>query len=117
MQDGGVKRAGVPQFQQPHVLLVGGLNLFEELCQGFRATLEESGAQPVDWLKEARVVRTRLNKSSAEADAGAWSAAALEIIITAAAASPRPAAMGLLVVRRKTPWSCCTHAALLACAV
>ncbi len=52
-----MKRAGVPQFQQPHVLLVGGLNLFEELCQGFKATLEQAGAQPVDWLKDARTVR------------------------------------------------------------
>ena len=51
-----MKRAGVPQFQQPHVLLVGGLNLFEELCQGFKATLEECGAQPVDWLKDGKTV-------------------------------------------------------------
>ena len=56
-QEGGAKRGGVPQFQQPHVLLVGGFMLFEQLCAGFADALLAAGGQPVDWLKDGRMVR------------------------------------------------------------
>ena len=56
-QEGPAKRGGVPQFQQPHVLLVGGFTLFEELCSGFKEALEQAGGQPVDWLKDGKMVR------------------------------------------------------------
>ncbi|BDA41680.1 Putative epoxidase LasC [Coccomyxa sp. Obi] len=48
------KRGGVPQFQQPHVMLVGGLRLCEELFSGFTESLRQAGGQPVDWLKDCK---------------------------------------------------------------
>ncbi|KAK9908903.1 hypothetical protein WJX75_004497 [Coccomyxa subellipsoidea] len=49
------KRGGVPQFMQPHVMLVGGLRLCEELFGGFKANLQKAGGQDVDWLKDCSV--------------------------------------------------------------
>ncbi len=50
------KRGGVPQFQQPHVMLCGGLRLCEDLFGGFKDNLRKAGAQDVDWLKDCSVV-------------------------------------------------------------
>lgn len=41
-------------------MLMGGLRLCEELFVGFKDTLKQSGAQPVDWLKDSTVVRVCL---------------------------------------------------------
>jgi hypothetical protein len=64
LQEAGAKRGGVPQFQQPHVLLVGGFMLFEQLCAGFADALLAAGGQPVDWLKDGRMVRFKPCRSS-----------------------------------------------------
>ena len=51
MQEGG-KRGGVPQYIQPHALLVQGLRAMESLFPGFREELVAAGGQPIDWLKD-----------------------------------------------------------------
>ena len=56
MQDGNHKRGGVPQFSQPHVMLVGGMQHCEELFPRFQERLLAAGGQAVDWLRDCRVV-------------------------------------------------------------
>ena len=56
MQDGPQKRGGVPQFAQPHVMLVGGMQHCEKLFPGFKERLLKAGGQSVDWLRDCCVV-------------------------------------------------------------
>lgn len=51
------KRGGVPQYGQPHALLVGGFRAARSLFPGFDEDLESAGAQRVDWLKHHHSVR------------------------------------------------------------
>ena len=55
-QDGTSKRGGVPQFTQPHVMLVGGMQHCEELFPQFQERLLAAGGQAVDWLRDCCVV-------------------------------------------------------------
>jgi len=51
------KRGGVPQYNQPHALLVGGLQAMEKLFPGFSAELVAAGGVTMDWLREVNSVR------------------------------------------------------------
>lgn len=46
------KRRGVPQSVQPHILLVRGYRIIEELFPGIGSQLSASGAPTIDWLQE-----------------------------------------------------------------
>ncbi|KAK9827652.1 hypothetical protein WJX81_004004 [Elliptochloris bilobata] len=48
------KRGGVPQYFQPHTLLVGGLQAMESFFPGFGDDLVAAGAQRIDWLRDMR---------------------------------------------------------------
>ncbi|PMB42650.1 monooxygenase [Fischerella thermalis CCMEE 5330] len=45
-------RKGVPQSVQPHVLLVRGYRILEELFPGIGSQLSAAGALTIDWLRE-----------------------------------------------------------------
>ena len=51
-QQGAGKRGGVPQYIQPHALLVRGLRSMEALFPGFGEELVAAGGQPIDWLRD-----------------------------------------------------------------
>ncbi|KAK9844050.1 hypothetical protein WJX81_003008 [Elliptochloris bilobata] len=48
------KRGGVPQYAQPHALLVRGLQAMESFFPGFGNDLVAAGAQRLDWLRDLR---------------------------------------------------------------
>ncbi len=50
------KRGGVPQYNMPHGLLMGGLHAMELLFPGFKEELVAAGAARIDWLKQFRTV-------------------------------------------------------------
>lgn len=52
------KRGGVPQYTQPHALLLSGLRAMEALFPGFSDELVAAGAQRIDWLQEMHSVRS-----------------------------------------------------------
>lgn len=56
-QQGSGKRGGVPQYIQPHALLVRGLLSMESLFPGFGKELVAAGGRPVDWLRDMLSVR------------------------------------------------------------
>jgi 2-polyprenyl-6-methoxyphenol hydroxylase-like FAD-dependent oxidoreductase len=45
-------RKGVPQSRHLHVLLARGAQILEQLFPGFRDSLCEAGAQPIDWCRD-----------------------------------------------------------------
>lgn len=54
-QEGPKLRPGVPQYDQPHLLVAGGLKAIEEMLPGFRAELVCRGGVEVDMLNNARL--------------------------------------------------------------
>ena len=46
----------MPQYTQPHALLVGGLQAMEKLFPGFSAELVAAGGVSVDWLRDINSV-------------------------------------------------------------
>ena len=58
------KRGGVPQYTQPHALLLSGLRAMEALFPGFSDELVAAGAKRIDWLQEMHSVRFRQSRSA-----------------------------------------------------
>eukprot|EP00877_Chromochloris_zofingiensis_P010510 jgi/Chrzof1/5712/Cz16g12210.t1 len=62
LQDIRARRKGVPQFQQPHVLLKRGLDEMEKLLPGVQQTLLDSGAHLFYAPRDIYVYDTRYGK-------------------------------------------------------
>lgn len=52
-----MKRQGVSQYKQPHVLLARGLELMQELFPGHKDQLIKAGALETDLLRDIIIVR------------------------------------------------------------
>lgn len=51
-----MKRQGVSQYKQPHVMLTRGLQLMEELFPNYQAKLHKAGALQTDHLRDTVIV-------------------------------------------------------------
>ena len=58
-EGGTIRRSGVPQFRQLHVMLMRGIKEFESIIPGFKAALVTAGAQSLHLLKESVVASIR----------------------------------------------------------
>ena len=75
LSDAAEPRSGVPQGNHAHGLLAGGLNALDEIFPGYRKSLIEAGAVPVEMAREFRYER---------ADVGALPQRPLDILLLSA---------------------------------
>ena len=62
-----MKRQGVSQYKQPHILLAKGLELMEELFPGYKDKLIKAGALETDLLRDIIIVRHLLQLKQTDA--------------------------------------------------